>query len=162
MELVSHRAGESGSASKMDHRAARYFSNIIPVRRRMVSARLWMERVVPSFDSGRRSGKPRHAAQSAKPLRGIFENGGDCLQLRATRRACESRAELAKLVACRARPEKNPRGGECSLKLSAAVPTGRPHEAGCKWRFASGSSRLKTIGRLQCRRIATCQFDGFR
>src|SRR5215472_5685842 len=107
MELVSHRAGEPGSASKMDHRAARYFSNIIPVRRRMVSARLWMERVVPSVDSGRRSGKPRLAAQSDKPLRGIFKNGRDCLQLRATRRAREHRAEL---VACRAPRKKSSRG----------------------------------------------------
>src|SRR6516162_6570126 len=110
MELVSHRGGKPGSTSKMDHRAARYFSNIIPVRRRMVSARLWMERVVPSVDSGRRSGKPRLAAQSAKPLRGILENGGDCLQLRATRRACEPRAQLAKLVACRAPRKKSSRG----------------------------------------------------
>src|SRR5262245_19637295 len=85
MELVSHRAGVRGSAPKMDHRAARYFSNIIPDRRRMVSARLWMERAVPSVDSGCRSGRPRDAAPSAKPgglLRRIFENGGDCLQLR--------------------------------------------------------------------------------
>src|SRR5262245_52540896 len=98
MELVSHRAGKCGSAPKMDHRAARYFSNIIPVRRGMVSARLWMDCIVPSVDSGGRSGKPRVAAQSAKPrgpLRGIFENGGDCLQLPATGPLEARKRELA-------------------------------------------------------------------